>query len=258
MTQKYNAPSVRKAFDILKAISLSEEGVGINDLARDLHMAKSTVHGIASTLEELGAVRRNPDTKRYSLGFTLYELGRLAYSPVALRDLARPIMEDLMRRSDASVFLGILNWEHATILDIVESRHDLKITAPVGARIPLLAGAVGKVFLSLMDEEQARRTIIDNGIKKYTDKTITDPERHFQEIRRVNQLGYAVDDEEYIPGVRAVAAPIKGDGRFISAIWAVGFKAILDDQKMESLAEMTRRAAESIGDKLTDPSLYRV
>ncbi|MFH1490524.1 MAG: IclR family transcriptional regulator [Pseudomonadota bacterium] len=258
MTQKYNAPSVRKAFDILKTLSLSKEGAGINELARDLRMAKSTVHGITSTLEELGAVRRNPETKRYSLGFTLYELGRLAYSPVALRDLARPVMEELMKKTDASVFLGILNWEHATILDIVESRHDLKITAPVGARIPLLAGAVGKVFLALMEEEQALRIIRTKGIARYTDNTITDPKKHFQEIKRVRQMGYAIDDEEYIPGVRAVAAPINGEGHFRSAIWAVGFKAILDDKKMETLSEMTKRAAESIRDKITDPSLYQI
>jgi len=258
MAQKYNAPSVRKAFDILKTISLSKEGAGINELARELNMAKSTVHGITATLEEVGAVRRNPDTKRYSLGFTLHELGRLAYSPVALKDLARPVMEELMKKTDASVFLGILNWEHATILDIVESRHDLKITAPVGARIPLLAGAVGKVFLAAMEEEQALRIIRTKGITRYTSNTITDLDSHFQEVKRVGRLGYAVDDEEYIPGVRAVAAPIKGEGHLISAIWAVGFKAILDDKKMEALAEMTKSAADSIRKKITDPSLYQL
>ncbi|MBW1800868.1 MAG: IclR family transcriptional regulator [Deltaproteobacteria bacterium] len=256
MTTRYNAPSVRKAFEILNMISAKKEGVGINELARGLKMAKSTVHGITSTLEELGVVIRDPGTKRYSLGFTLFELGRRAYSPSALIDHARPIMENLMEKTDTSVFLGLLTWDYATILDTVESKRDLKITAPVGARIPLLAGAVGKVFLSLMEEEQVLDILRTKGIKKYTENTITDPERHFQEIRRVRQMGYAVDDEEYIPGVRAAAAPIRGEGYFMSAIWAVGCKASLDGDKMAFLGKMTRAAAESIRDRTKNQSMY--
>ena len=256
MINKYNAPSVRKAFEILNMISLKKEGVGINELARVLKMAKSTVHGITSTLEELGAVIRDPGTKRYSLGFTLFDLGRRAYSPAALKDHARPIMEKLMEMTDASVFLGLLTWDYATILDTVESKRDLKITAPVGARIPLLAGAVGKVFLSSMEEEQVLRILRTRGITKYTENTITDPERHFQEIKRVRQMGYAVDDEEYIPGVRAAAAPIQGEGYFMSAIWAVGFKASLDGEKMEVLGKRTKAAAESIRARVKNQTIY--
>lgn len=255
MVKKYLAPSVKKAFDILKTVSQSREGMGLNEIARTLKMAKSTAHGITAMLEELGALTRDPSTKKYKLGLTLFELGRRAYSQIDLREIARPFMEELMEKSDASVFLGILNWEHTTILDIVESRHDFKITAPVGTRIPLLAGAVGKVFLALMEEEQALRLIRTKGLKRYTENTITDPKKHFQEIERVRQMGYAIDDEEYIPGVRAAASAIKGEGHIMSAIWAVGFKASLDENKMKTLGEMTKSAAESIRRRMKEKAV---
>jgi len=254
MNKRYIAPSVKKAFEILRTISSSREAVGVSEIAKDLNMGKSTVLGITSALEEVGAIMRDPLTKRYNLGFTLFELGGLAYAKIDLKDLARPIMEGLMERIEESVFLGALNGGHVTILDIVESRRDLKITSPVGTTIPLLAAATGKVFLAEMDEEQVMGLIRTNGLTRYTENTITAPEKYLQEIRRVRKEGYATDYEEYLSGVRAVASPIRGVGHPMSAIWVVGFKESLDDDKMKTLIGETKAAAEAISRKVKEAS----
>ena len=250
--KKYGAPSVKKAFEILRVLSSSKEGLGVSELARGLNIAKSTVHGMTSTLEELGAVTRDPHTKRYRLGLTLFELGRLAYSQIDLKTLARPIMEELMEKTQASVFLGILNWDHVTVLDIVESRQDLKITAPIGTTISLLAGAVGKVFLASMEEKQSQKIIRSKGLIRFTKNTIVDPELYYQELENVRKKGYAVDDEEYILGVRAVASPIVGLGQLMSAIWVVGFKASLSEKKMKAVIKVTKEAAEAIRSRIQE------
>jgi DNA-binding IclR family transcriptional regulator len=250
--KKYSAPSVKKAFEILRALSSSKEGLGVSEIARGLNMAKSTVHGMTSTLEGLGAVTRDPHTKRYRLGLTLFELGRLAYSQIDLKTLARPVIEELMEKTQASVFLGILNWDHVTVLDIVESRQDLKITAPIGTTMSLFAGAVGKVFLASMEESQSQKIIRSKGLTRFTKNTIVDPELYFQELENVRKKGYAVDDEEYILGVRAVASPIVGLGQLMSAIWVVGFKASLNEKKMKAVIAVTKEAAEAIRGRIQE------
>ena len=250
--KKYGAPSVKKAFAILSAISASKDGMGVSDLAKKLKMAKSTVHGMTSALEELGAVMRNPLTKKYKLGFTLLEIGRSAYSQVDLKSAARPGTEELMEKTQTSVFLGIQNWDHVTILDIVEARQDLNITAPAGSTIPLLAGAVGKVFLAAMDENQAVKHIKSKGLPQFTDNSIVDLDRYRRELKRVREKGYAVDDEEYIPGVRAAASPLMELGQLRSAIWAVGFKASLDDEKLKNLAIQTHKTARAVSRRIQD------
>ena len=250
--KKYGAPSVKKAFAILNAISSSKEGLGVSELAKKLKLAKSTVHGMTSALEELGAVMRDPLTKKYKLGFTLLEIGRSAYSQIDLKTAARPVTEDLMEKTRTSIFLGILNWDHVTILDIVEARQDLNITAPVGSNIPLFAGAVGKVFLASMEEEQATKMISSQGLPRFTDNSIVDPALYHKELEQVREKGYAVDDEEYIMGVRAVASPLMGLGQLRSAIWAVGFKASLDDSKMKSIADETHMAASTISQRIQE------
>jgi DNA-binding IclR family transcriptional regulator len=250
--KKYGAPSVKKAFAILGAISSSREGLGVSKLAKDLKMAKSTVHGMTSALEELGAVMRDPLTKKYKLGFTLLEIGRSAYSQIDLKTSARPVIEELMEKTRTSVFLGILNWGHVTILDIVESKQDLKITAPVGSTIPLFAGAVGKVFLASMEKEQAANIVKSKGLPRFTVNSIVDTELYFQELAQVRKQGYAVDDEEYILGVRAVASQLTGLGQLRSAIWAVGFKASLDENKMQTLTGETQKAAKTISRRIQE------
>lgn len=250
MTLKYQAPSVKKAFQILKLICGTSSGLGISELAKSLKMSKSTVHGITSALEDLGTIARDPLTKRYTAGLTLLELGKTAYAQFDLKDIARPVMERLMEAVNESVFLGVLNVEHVTILEIVESGNDLKITSPVGTTMPLFSGAAGKVFLAAMEEERVREIIREKGIPKYTENAITDPDKYLQELARVRENGYATDYEEYLLGVRAVCAPIEGMRHRRSAIWVAGFKTSLDDDKIRILIRKTREAARTISGRI--------
>jgi DNA-binding IclR family transcriptional regulator len=151
-----------------------------------------------------------------------------------------------MEKTQESVFLGVLSVDHITILDIAESRQELKITSPIGTTLRLTAGAAGKVFLASMKEEKALEIIEKNGLPRYTEKSISDPVQYMAELRRVKAMQYATDDEEYIMGVRAVAAPIRGDRDQMAAIWVVGFKASLDDEKMKLLAREIMKTVDEI------------
>jgi len=246
MTSKYQAPTVKKAFQILDRIAGSRDGLKISDLSAALKISKSTVHGIAAALEAQGALVREPRTKRYILGFTLFELGRKVYARADLKDIARPYMVKLMEKIGESVFLGVCNNHHVTILEIVESMNDLKITAPIGTTIPLLAGAIGKVFLAGMPENMAVQLIRSLKLVPYTNRSITEPDAYLQAIHQARKAGYAIDDEEYIPGVRAVAAPVKNMEPVQAAIWVVGFKPSTNGVAIEHLGVDTCQAAEAI------------
>lgn len=253
MVEKYTAPTVGKTFRILQSISRHPQGRTISELSQQLGISKSTVHGIIAALEELGAVIRGPDARRFRLGATLFELGRTAYSRIDVKDVARPFMEQLMRTTRETVFLGIRNRDHVTILDTVESMNDLKITSPIGTTIPLLAGAVGKIFLADMEPQQVG-AMLENGLPRFTGRTITDPAQYRRQLQQARQTGHAVDDEEYISGVRAVAAPIRSNGNLLAAVWVVGFTPSMGDAKLQIVALETRTAAEHISDVIAKQS----
>jgi IclR family KDG regulon transcriptional repressor len=243
----YSAPSVKKAFRILRAVADSPVELGVSELAKDLRIGKSTVHGITSALEELGILVRDPLHKKYSLGYTLLELGRRAYARVELRDVVRKPMERLAEKIGETVFVGILNGDHVTVLDVVESQNELKITSPPGTRLPLLAGATGRIFLAQLEEVQAKEIVQKMGLVRYTPQSVVDLKRFFKDVEETKRRGYAIDDEEYLPGVRAVAAPILTGSYPPAAIWAVGFGSSLNDQKMEKVISEIQTTAREIG-----------
>jgi DNA-binding IclR family transcriptional regulator len=242
----YSAPSVKKAFKILYAISDSSEGLGISDLSKKLKIGKSTVHGITTALEELGVLVRDPLYKRFTVGYSLLELSRAAFAKIDLKDIARKPMEKLMGKVGETVFLGVLNGDHVTIVDMVESRNEMKITSPPGTRLPLLAAATGRVLLSQIDKEKVREMVQKRGLVRYTSKTVTDHRQFLREIEKAKGQGYAVDDEEYILGVRAVAAPLVFPSSPPAALWVVGFTSTLDDQKVKTVVREIQEAVREI------------
>lgn len=242
----YSAPSVKKAFKILSAISDASNGLGISDLSKKLKIGKSTVHGITMALEEMGVLVRDPLYKRYTVGYSLLELCRAAYSKIELKDLARKPMEKLVEKVGETVFLGVLNGDHITIVDVAESRNEMKITSPPGTRLPLFAGAAGRVLLSQIKEEKAKQIIQKKGLVRYTLKTVIDQRQFHREIEKVKEQGYAVDDEEYIAGVRAVAAPLIFASSPPAALWVVGFTSTMDDHKMKTVIREIRETVQEI------------
>jgi DNA-binding IclR family transcriptional regulator len=250
MVKRYLAPSVKKAFQILKPIANSERGLGINELAKSLGISKSTIHGITAALEEIGVLTRNPINKRYNLGYVILELSRRELSKIPLREIARRHMEELMELTGETVFLGILDNNHILILDSVESNKELKITSPSGTKIPPDAGGVGRLFFAHMEENKALRTLTRRGLIKYTEHTITDINRYLEELKDAKKRGYTIDREEYLRGVRAVAAIIKTEDPPLAAIWVVGFSSSLTDAKIPMVIERILRAVEAISQEL--------
>ncbi len=247
---RYSAPSVKKAFQILQTIADSPAELGVSELSKRLKIGKSTVHGITSALEELRVLVREPVHKKYNVGYTLLELGRKAYGRMELRDIARIPMERLMERVGETVFVGVMNGDHVTILDVVESHNEMKITSPPGTRLPILAGAIGKIFLSQLEERKAKEIVEKMGLKRYTVKSVVDPKKLLKEVEEVKRKSYAIDDEEYIPGVRAIAAPIQTASLPPAAIWVVGFTSGLNDQKMGRVILEIQKTAQEINHSL--------
>jgi len=246
----YSAPSVKKAFRILDALSNSPRGLGVTDLSKQLKIGKSTVLGITTALEELGLLVRDPVQKKYSVGYTLLELGRRAHTKMELKEIARRPMENLMAKVGETIFLGVLNRDHVTIVDVVESPNEMKITSPPGTRLPLLVGATGRVLLSQLEREKAQQIVQKLGLKRYTSKSVIDSRQFLKEVGKAREKGYAIDQEEYILGVRAVAAPIQAATLPPAAIWVVGFTSTLDDKKLGIVITEMQKAVQEISHSL--------
>ena len=156
------------------------------------------------------------------------------------------MLEELRDRIGETVFLGVLSKSRGVIVATADALKPLKISSPPGTSIPLLAGAVGKAFLAGLNGDQAKRIIEDIGLHAYTKKTITTPTAYLEELKRVRQQGYALDDQEYLPGVRAVAVSLGNQRGLPLAIWVVGFADAVNDQTLSGIVEFTLLTANKL------------
>lgn len=245
----YSAPLVYKVFSILEQLARAGAGMGVSELSRGLAISKSTVYGITQALTDLGVILQDTQTKKFKLGPTLVHLGSRALAGTDIRSAARPLMEKLCAEFRETIFLGTLDEREITIIERADSPAELKISAPVGTRIPIFAGAAGKVFLAGLKDSVLKKVLSEKEIPAYTEQAVTDQGEYLQEIKRVRREGFATDFEEYIRGVNAVCVPIPDPwGRPVAAMWMVGFSHSFSGEKIDRAVASIMQAAARIGE----------
>lgn len=225
----------------------------ISDLARQLGINKGTMRDLLETLRAHGLLERDEERKLYRLGPRLARLGMAALGQMDLARAAHPYLMELASEVNGSVLLLVPHDDRATIVDKVDGgRVALEISATVGRRIRIAAGACGKVFLAFMSDAQRSEYLSQR--THPTRRTITDPTRYATELDQVRRLGYATDDEEYLVGVRATSAPVfDARGRVAAAVLVVGLTVSLPLEDLPRTGELTARAGRAISAALGAP-----
>jgi IclR family KDG regulon transcriptional repressor len=243
-------PALDKSFAIIELMAQGDAPVSINEVVRKLSLNKSTVFNILHTLADLKVVDRGEDGL-FRLGTQLYLLGRAAAKRSGLIRTVHPFLVQFNHATTLSAFLGIRSGLHAVILDKVDDAFDIKISSEVGMRISLFAGASGKALLSALPDKEIDSLIAKAHLRRYTANTITEKSALKAAVRKCRRDGVAYDDEEYIPGIFALAAPLNTRRSDLqAAVWAVGLRPQVPVEKVPELSERLKRIAVEINSRL--------
>ena len=256
LSRPYRAPAIRRAVQVLEYLAGCAGPVRLSEVAKQLDCGRSTVLGVLRTLEDVGWVMKDSSGVGYCVSDGLLTLTQKAFVTRDLAEVARPLLEKLSERGGESSFLGFLRGDRVVIEDCVEGGHEMCIAARPGGSLPMLAGATAKVFLAGMPEEEARELVGINPLPRFTDRTVTDPESFLGEVAKARELGYATDDEEYLRGVRAVAAPVRRSGETVAAIWVAGFSSRVTDAHLAVVREELLEVVRACG-TLLEPARRR-
>jgi DNA-binding IclR family transcriptional regulator len=246
----YQAPAVLKAFELLKRVAAARSEITLSDLSRQLGFSKGTTHGMIQALLQAGALEQGPDRKGFFLGPAVVELAFRSWNYFRVVEYAQPILNELRDRIGETVFLGVLSRSRGLIIATAEAAKPLKISSPPGTFIPLLAGAVGKVFLAQQPAAQAAKIIREHGLTQFTRRSIVAKDDYMEEVEEVRRRGYAVDEEEYLAGVKAVAVALGNQRGLPLAIWVVGFADAMGANAIPGIATETQRAAANLREVL--------
>jgi DNA-binding IclR family transcriptional regulator len=198
--------SIERAAAILRLLSGSTRLYGLGELAGELELSKSTVHGILRTLQHVGFVEQDERSGKYRLGAALLHMGSSYLDGNELRNRALNWADALASRSNESVRIGTLHDGRVLVVHHVFRPDDTRQALDVGALLPAHATAMGKVLLASRDYLYA--DLVDAGLARFTGATTTDPAALRIELRKVRERGWAADVEELVGGEASIAAPI--------------------------------------------------
>ncbi len=238
----YNVRAIERALQILSCFDDDTPEKTIAEVASAVGLPRPTTLRILATLAGGGYVERTADGERYRLGPNLITLGLRVVRRLEVRRLARPVMVALEERFEETCDLSIFSADEVLYLEIVPSRHALRLAGSPGLRSPAHCTASGKVFLASFPPQRLAQ-FLSRPLQRYTETTITSPERLMEELEEVRARGYAVDDQELNIGVRAVAAPIRD--RTGDVIAALGMPGPVERMTPERIPEIGRALAEA-------------
>lgn len=239
-------PAIEKCFSMLDLFAKSKNPLGISDISKVLGYHKSTVFNILHTLVDIGILEKESENK-FRFGTKLYLLGKTAGTSSELITTVHPCLDEINQKTKLSAFLGIRSGLRAIILDKVDSAFDIKISSEIGMRIPLLAGAGGKILLAQLSDKEVQDILSRNELKKFTRYSCTNKKKYMEMIRKTRTDGIAIDKEEYIEGICALAVPVSLKiGNNPVAIWAVGLKRQLEDNDIPVYAQLLKEIVKKI------------
>jgi DNA-binding IclR family transcriptional regulator len=239
--------SVAKALTILDLLARNGREMPLSEICREMGLAKGTIHGLLATLKDFQYVDQDGFEGKYRLGIRLFEVGNIVANSWDVRRVAAPYIEKLVDELEETVHLAVLNEDRVLYIDKRESRRSIRIVSQVGMRLPAHCSGVGKALLANLQPSELGRVVASRGLPSYTKNTITDARRLEEELGRIRQQGYSVDNEEIMEGLRCVAAPIRDhSGGVCAAISVSGPVARLVGDRFAQVVEMVTGTAAEI------------
>ncbi|HUY04760.1 MAG TPA: IclR family transcriptional regulator [Rhodocyclaceae bacterium] len=197
-----------RAFSLLEHIVRAELPLSLDELTQQCGLPKPTVYRILGLLLQGGLLQREPSGKRYAVASRLADaaLELLMHSPLRARRHA--ILVRLVDQIGETCNFTMLDGDHAVYLDRVETSSPVRLLMEAGSRVPLHCTASGKLFLSQLAEKTVHELLGPGPFKRYTERTITEPDRLARELKKIRGEGVGRDVGEYLEGSVCLAVPV--------------------------------------------------
>lgn len=238
--------TVDRALQVLLLFSPERPVLRLSDVTEALGIAKSMGYRLLESLRLRGFLMYDNEARRYRLGLQVLTLGQVAYQTLDLRRVARPHMQELAAATGEAAFLTVLDGDSTVVIEKIESAHPLRLAMQLGGRSPLHAGASNRVLLAYLPPA-VQEAYIQRGLARYTDATITDPDRLREELVAIRERGYDVSVGQFTPEVGALAVCIRTlDHEPMAAVSIGGPATHFTDSAIPGFVDAVRKAAAGI------------
>lgn len=200
--------TLARGLDIVEWIAATP-GATVQRLAADLGLSRSAAYRIVGLLRERGYVTGEAELR---LGPVVLRLGLQALDGLDIYAVGPEPLRELVQQTQETAFIAVFDDDQMCYVMQQEGPQVVKVVSKLGSRAPLHASALGKAYLSALPGAELGRVVERIPLTGYTPTTLTTVPALHAELDRIRDQGWALDDAEREPGVRCVAAPIRGVG----------------------------------------------
>lgn len=215
---------------------LAEHGaVGAAELGESMDIPQSTAFIYLKSLYECGYLTKTNGEYRLALRFL--ERGARVRREYDIYNIGKEEIDKLGETTGEVANLGVEEEGLRVLMYSSEGSDAVYDDSITGNHTHMHLVSLGKAILSAMTEDRVTEIINRYGLPQATQHTITDREELWTEIERINEQGYAVEDEEHWEDIRAVAVPICLDSTVHGAISVSGPKTRFDEERIGELSD---------------------
>lgn len=243
--------SLKKGLEILEAFSNYGSSLSLQEIAQATGLPKPTAYRFLQTFLSLNYIHYFSTTRTYRLGPRVMALGLSVLSAMDLGTVAQPYLEELSRRIDQNVNLGILDGCDVVYIIRIKRRKILEIDLSVGSRLSACGTAIGHAILAFSAKEKVER-IIKNLSQDpvIAEKMGPDWKTFKQKLAKIRQDGYSLNDEDYVKGLRSVGVPIfKENGEVEGAVNVPVFSQLCTTETLiNDYLPLVKKTAETLSE----------
>lgn len=235
-----------RVLELLEVICAMDRPASAIDIEMASGLPKATVHRLCNLLLEEGYLRRDINGRGYEAGERFSKLAIQLLSNQSGRGERHAILESVTRDIGETCNIALPLSTSMQYLDRVESEWPLRIQLPTGSHVPLHCTASGKLYLSTLAKSRRERLIAKLPLEKKSSNSITDADELLKATDQIAKTRIGTDNEEFIPGMVAVAVPVTDrKGKLLATLATHGpVVRMTFDQAMDHVPRLQRAAAE--------------
>lgn len=206
-------------FSIIEQLRQSN-GAGVTELASELHVAKSTIHGHLTTLRERGFVTKRG--QQYHLGMEFFRYGQYVRAEINIFQAGAFAVDRLEQTT------GEMSWlvthENGKAMHIYgrSGDNDINPNTLLGTWVHMHCNSGGKAILAHLSRERVDQIVDQHGLPAKTSNTITSRETLHEACAQIIEQGYALNLSEDLKGIHAIGIPLLFEGKIQGALSVAG------------------------------------
>lgn len=251
MSDSERIPTNLRTLLILEVMGCSDQPLSPTEINREIGLPKQTVHRLCATLVEQGFLAYEPSGKKLRPARRLRMMGAGILHASRIHIARRQILQSIASTAGETVNFVVPAEDGMSYLDRVETDWPFRVQLPIGTNVPFHCTASGKVFLASLSLAMRERMVSTMNLDAKTNNTLSSVDELLPELAMIDQQGYALDNEEFMDGMVAIAVPVVDDrGRYLASLAVHGPTIRLDAPTLLKLKPEILDAAKQLSEIL--------